>query len=153
MTRDIQPYMDSLTRTLSIGDSIFIRTYFRTAEDLPAEYWGRMINNDFFYYDTKYEVETSAMVNFSRDSDNRLKNYPNPAMQEFTLNVDLAESREGRYMILNNQGVTVQEETFRDVSGIHTINISDLASGNYVLYVMVEGDALISKFVKIDGSN
>jgi hypothetical protein len=98
-------------------------------------------------------LETNAMTEFSRNADEFLKVYPIPAVSQLTLKVQLGEWRPAQYQIVNAQGICLINSEIEDILSLQQLDISALSAGNYLLYVIIDGDPYIRKFVKITGTN
>ena len=150
---DINAYLDSLVQTMHKGDSLFITTFFKTTERMEGIYRYSSSNHrtesNYFYHKGKYEIESENMTRFSRNTSEYMSTYPNPAMTDLNLRINLCEAREGEYMVMTSQGVNVKSESLQNVDGIHSIDVSDLAAGTYILYVLIEGKPFYTKFIKL----
>lgn len=85
------------------------------------------------------------------ESDNSVSIYPNPATDQLNLNVNLANSANVTYQIVNSLGQTVLENNLGNLTnGKHAqnINISALASGFYYVQINIDG-SIISKKLTI----
>ncbi|MBL0045800.1 MAG: T9SS type A sorting domain-containing protein [Flavobacteriales bacterium] len=76
--------------------------------------------------------------------------FPNPALQQITLRVDASSSQDLRVAVLDATGRVVRVEERWNVSGmaIRFWDLSDLASGSYVMHISKGEDQLALPFVK-----
>ena len=76
--------------------------------------------------------------------------FPNPALQQITLRVDASSSQDLRVAVLDATGRVVRAEEKWNVSGmaIRFWDLSDLASGSYVMHISKGEDQLALPFVK-----
>lgn len=103
-------------------------------------------NNLYFdniniYNSTTVGIETPI-------ANNSVSVYPNPAENQFNINMELAENSNVSYSIINNIGQTVLSADLGNLSAgnkIQKINISELAQGIYMVQVNVNGTITTKK--------
>lgn len=70
--------------------------------------------------------------------------YPNPS--EYELNIELSQTEPARLQIINISGQTLQEQSFSSTH--HTLNVSQLPKGIYLINVWQGSKQLQARFVK-----
>jgi hypothetical protein len=81
-------------------------------------------------------------------ANNSVSVYPNPAENQFNINLELADNSNVSYSIINNIGQTVLSADLGNLSAgnqIQKINISELAQGIYMVQVNVNGTITTKK--------
>ncbi|MBR9861718.1 T9SS type A sorting domain-containing protein [bacterium] len=147
---NVAHFLDSFVQTLSIGDSIRFWTRFRAdskieGRDLPEGSWFQYRRSNALY-----EIQDEATVDFTRNSDRYIKTYPNPAINEFTLDITIAKDSKADYFIMDQFGRKVKEARLQSIQGRNSIYVEDLAQGQYFFYLTIDGNTYIRKFVKVD---
>jgi hypothetical protein len=103
--------------------------------------------NNLYIDDIRVYNTTNVGVEVA-ESDNSVKVYPNPATDQLNLDVNLANSANVTYQIVNSLGQTVLENNLGNLTnGEHnqSVNISDLASGFYYVQINIDGNIISKK--------
>ncbi len=90
---------------------------------------------------------TTVGINNQR-AENSVSIYPNPAENQFNINLELADNSNVSYVIINSLGQTVLSNDLGNLSAgnqIQKINISELAQGIYMVQVNINGNITTKK--------
>lgn len=107
-----------------------------------SDYGNNLYIDDINVYNsTSVSIETPVNAN-------TVVMYPNPANNQFNLDIELAENANVSYSILNNLGQKVIEASLGNLnagSQTQKINISDLAQGIYLVQININGSIITKK--------
>jgi hypothetical protein len=76
--------------------------------------------------------------------------YPNPAVDVVNVSLNLTETSKVNIQVVNNLGQTVILRNLGELTGtsINQVDISSLASGVYMMNIVVNGNVTVKQFVK-----
>ena len=107
-----------------------------------SDYGNNLYVDDIRVYNsTDVSIETP-------ENNNTVSVYPNPAVNQFNLDIELAEKAKVSYSVLNNLG---QEVIKADLGSLNAgsqnqkVNISDLAQGIYVVQININNSIITKK--------
>ncbi len=133
------------------ANSIDLSAYNNTS-DVIIEFLGTSAyGNNLYIDDINIYNSTNTSIEVAENI-NTVNVYPNPAVDNFNLDIELAEKANVSYSILNNLGQTVINAELGNLnagSQNQSINVSNLAKGIYVIQINING-SLISKKLTVN---
>lgn len=114
--------------------------YYYTDYFYPLPIWNALVAYPFIY--TRISCNDCAIVNVQDIENNNITVYPNPATNNFTVN--LGNDEQAHIQLYNLIGQEVYNET---IKGSTQVNVSNLNSGIYMLKVNYNGNVSTTKVV------
>ena len=95
-------------------------------------------------------ARTVSNLNSNKES-NRFELFPNPTFQRLQIAMNLEDNLDGEIQIFDHSGksIFVEQRKFNRGSQIHTVDLSSLASGTYLIRIISADEIWNSKFVKV----
>jgi hypothetical protein len=128
--------------------------------DLSSAAWERGGSGEFFWfffqpYTYSVRLVLSDRVGMDEQRESVLKSFsvfPNPAVTETRVNFNLEGSRSVAFEIRDLQGKLMKWANVGDFpqgENSFTVNVSDIAAGNYVLNLVIDGSSLFSQQLNV----
>lgn len=132
----------------AIGNTSAISTYsFNDATPFNGSNYYRLKIVDI---DEQYAYSNVLLINALTNSSAITSLYPNPAGETLNLELSISKSEQSILQIIDGIGNRVIEMPLLLEKGnlLHKINVSTLATGQYILQIVVGNEILTRKFVK-----
>jgi len=127
--------------------NIDLSAYNNTA-DVIIEFLGTSdFGNNLYVDDIRVYNSTDVSI-ATPENNNTVSVYPNPAVNQFNLDIELAEKANVTYSVLNNLGqevINADLGTLNAGSQNQKVNISELAQGIYVIQININNSIITKK--------
>ncbi|OYT12553.1 MAG: hypothetical protein B6I18_00170 [Bacteroidetes bacterium 4572_112] len=126
---------------------IDLSAYNNTA-DVIIEFLGTSAYGNNLYFDDIRVYNSTDVSIATPENNNTVSVYPNPAVDQFNLDIELAEKANVTYSVLNNLGqevINADLGTLNAGSQNQKVNISELAQGIYVIQININNSIITKK--------
>jgi len=121
---------------------------YNNTSDVIIEFLGTSAYGNNLYFDDVRVYNTTDVSIATPENNNTVSIYPNPAVDQFNLDIELAEKANVTYSVLNNLGqevINADLGTLNAGSQNQKVNISELAQGIYVIQININNSIITKK--------
>ena len=158
--------MDSLSKTLSLGDTVSIgfTLYQPNRQDAPYQVMKEDVLESEDIYDVirlvgenrsqmilqPFVISSRTVVYLKRNPNGMgvVAVYPSPAKDEVSVRFDLEETAEGNLTLLDQQGKALATVHHNDLLEPYTFKMTEHPAGTYFVRAEIDGEFFVKKFIK-----